>query len=41
VVDILEDIPADQLLTIVEGSAPSKRKPLFVYPRLPTLPMAR
>jgi hypothetical protein len=38
VVDILEDVPADQLLVIVEGSAPSKLKPLFVYPRLPVLP---
>jgi len=36
IVDILEDVPADQLLTITEGSAPSKRKPLFVYPRVPT-----
>jgi hypothetical protein len=38
VVDILEDVPADQLLTIVEGSAPSKLKPLFVYPRVAVLP---
>ena len=38
VVDILEDVPADQLLTIVEGSSPSKRKPLFVYPQVPRLP---
>jgi len=38
VVDILEDVPADQLRTIVEGSAPSKLKPLFVYPRVPVLP---
>jgi hypothetical protein len=37
VVDILEDVPADQLLTIVEGSAPSKQKPLFVYPQVPTV----
>ena len=35
VVDILEDVPADQLLTLVEGSSPSKRKPLFVYPQPP------
>ncbi|MGA2253054.1 MAG: CRTAC1 family protein [Thermoguttaceae bacterium] len=41
VVDILEDVPADQLLTIVEGSAPSQRKPLFVYPQVPTLPVAK
>jgi hypothetical protein len=38
IVDILEDVPADQMLTIVEGSSPSQRKPLFVYPRPPTLP---
>jgi len=38
VVDILEDVPADRLLTIVEGSSPSKLKPLFVYPQVPTLP---
>ena len=38
VVDILEDVPADQLLTIVEGSAPSKLQPLFVYPRVARLP---
>jgi hypothetical protein len=37
-VDILEDVPADQLLSIVEGSAPSKLKPLFVYPRPAALP---
>jgi len=37
VVDILEDVAADRLLTIVEGSAPSKRKPLFVYPQAPVL----
>jgi hypothetical protein len=37
VVDILEDVPADQLLTIVEGSAPSKLQPLFVYPRVSRL----
>jgi hypothetical protein len=37
VVDILEDVPADQLLTIAEGSAPSKLKPLFVYPRVSRL----
>ncbi len=33
-VDILEDVPADQMLTIAEGSAPSRRKPLFVYPQI-------
>jgi hypothetical protein len=38
-VDILEDVAADQLLTIVEGSRPSKLKPLFVYPRV-SLPPA-
>ena len=38
VVDILEDVPADQLLTIVEGSSPSQRKPLFIYPQVPRLP---
>jgi hypothetical protein len=32
VVDIIEDVPADQLLTIVEGSGSSKLKPTFVYP---------
>jgi hypothetical protein len=37
-VDILKDVPADQLLTIVEGSAPSKLKPQFVYPRAAMLP---
>ncbi len=37
-VDILEDVAADRLLTVVEGSAPSTRKPLFVYPRLPASP---
>ena len=41
VVDILEDVPADQLLTIVEGSAPSRLKPLFVYPRVARLPPAK
>jgi len=38
VVDILEDVAADRILTIVEGSSPSARKPLFVYPRAPALP---
>jgi len=33
IVDILEDVPADQLLTIVEGGSPSKSKPMFVYPQ--------
>ena len=37
-VDILEDVPADQLLTIVEGGAPSQKKPLFVYPQIPRFP---
>jgi hypothetical protein len=32
VVDILEDVQADRMLTIVEGSSPSKLKPLFKYP---------
>jgi hypothetical protein len=41
VVEILEDVPADQLLTIVEGSAPSKLKPLFVYPRVARLAPAK
>jgi enediyne biosynthesis protein E4 len=36
IVDILEDVPADQLLTIAEGSSPSKQKPLLEYPQLPT-----
>jgi hypothetical protein len=40
-VDILEDVPADQLLTIVEGSSPSRRKPLFIYPQAPALPGKR
>ena len=40
-IDILEDVPADQLLTIVEGSAPSTRKPLFIYPQAPALPGKR
>jgi len=35
VVDILEDVPADQMLTIAEGSSPSTQKPLFVYPQAP------
>jgi hypothetical protein len=35
IVDILEDVPADQLLTIAEGSSPSKQKPLLEYPQLP------
>ena len=34
VVDILEDVPVDRMLTIVEGSAQSKVKPRFVYPVL-------
>jgi hypothetical protein len=33
IVDILENVPADRLMTIAEGSAPSKLKPLFVYPQ--------
>jgi len=37
-VDILEDVPADQLITIVEGSSQSKKKPLFDYPRAPSQP---
>ncbi|MGA2255220.1 MAG: CRTAC1 family protein [Thermoguttaceae bacterium] len=41
VVDILEDVPADQSLTIVEGSSPSKRKPLFVYPQVPTMSVGK
>ncbi len=41
VVDILEDVAADQLLTVVEGSAPSKQKPLFIYPQAPILPARR
>ncbi len=32
VVDILENASVDRLMTITEGSAPSKLKPLFVYP---------
>ena len=40
-VDILEDVPADQLLTIVEGSSPSHHKPLFVYPQMPKLPAGK
>ena len=31
-VDILEDVPADQLLTIVEGSSRSQSKAMFTYP---------
>ncbi len=31
-IDILENVRADRMLTIVEGSAPSKEKPSFVYP---------
>jgi hypothetical protein len=38
VVDVVENVPADQLLTIAEGSAPSKREPMFIYPRGPTPP---
>jgi hypothetical protein len=34
VVDILEDVPVDQMLMIVEGSAQSKAKPRFIYPVL-------
>jgi len=34
VVDILEDVPVDRMLTIVEGSAQSKVKPRFIYPVL-------
>jgi hypothetical protein len=40
-VDILEDVAADQLLTIVEGSSPSTKKPLFIYPQVRTLPTKR
>jgi enediyne biosynthesis protein E4 len=40
-VDILENVRADQMLTIVEGSKPSKREPLFVYPQVPTLPVRK
>jgi enediyne biosynthesis protein E4 len=36
VIDVLEDVLADQLLTIVEGSAIVKQKPLFMYPQIPT-----
>jgi hypothetical protein len=38
VVDILEDVPADRMLTIVEGSAQSKAKPRFIYPVPPGPP---
>jgi hypothetical protein len=41
IVDILEDVAADQFLTIAEGSAPSPRKPMFVYPRLPRPPAGK
>jgi hypothetical protein len=37
IVDILENVPADRLMTIAEGSAPSKLKPLFVYPQAPKI----
>ena len=37
-VDILEDVAADRMLTIVEGSAASQKKPLFVYPQAPAVP---
>ena len=41
IVDILEDVAADRLITIAEGSAPSKLKPLFVYPVVPALPAGK
>jgi len=41
VVDALEDVPADQLLTIVEGSSKSKKIPQFVYPQVPTVSVRR
>jgi len=34
-VDVLENVPVDQKLTIVEGSSPAKGKPMFTYPRDP------
>jgi enediyne biosynthesis protein E4 len=40
-VDVLEDVAADQRLTIVEGSKPSKQKPLFVYPQVPVRPVGK
>jgi hypothetical protein len=36
-VDILKDVPADQSMTILEGSAPSKDKTMFTYPQLPPI----
>ncbi len=33
IVDVLENVPADRIMTIAEGSSPAKDKPLFVYPK--------
>ena len=33
IVDVLENVKVDRLLTIAEGSAPSTAKPMFIYPR--------